>query len=82
VGVGPPWLDKGWCQRRASALAPQKDWDVNQPAELAKVLAKLESIQSEFNKAQSGGKKVSMADLIVLAGCAGVEQAQRAPGRM
>ena len=62
-------------------LAPQKDWDVNQPAELAKVLAKLESIQSEFNKAQSGGKKVSMADLIVLAGCAGVEQAAKSAGQ-
>ncbi|HBO78574.1 MAG TPA: catalase/peroxidase HPI, partial [Cupriavidus sp.] len=62
-------------------LAPQKDWDVNQPAELAKVLAKLESIQSEFNKSQSGGKKVSMADLIVLAGCAGVEQAAKSAGQ-
>ena len=62
-------------------LAPQKDWDVNQPAELAKVLVKLESIQSEFNKAQSGGKKVSMADLIVLAGCAGVEQAAKSAGQ-
>jgi catalase-peroxidase len=56
-------------------LAPQKDWEVNQPEQLAKVLATLEGIQSEFNAAQSGGKKVSLADLIVLAGCAGVEQA-------
>jgi len=56
-------------------LAPQKDWQVNQPAQLAKVLATLERIKSEFDSAQSGGKKVSLADLIVLAGCAGVEQA-------
>ena len=73
-------------------LAPQKDWEVNQPARLAKVLRTLERIQRAFNKAQSGGKKVSLADLIVLAGCAGVEQAAKnaghkvtvpfAPGRM
>jgi catalase-peroxidase len=61
-------------------LAPQKDWEVNQPAELAKVLKTLEGIQSGFNKAQSGGKKVSLADLIVLAGCAGVEQAAKKAG--
>ncbi|MDF3886360.1 catalase/peroxidase HPI [Cupriavidus basilensis] len=61
-------------------LAPQKDWDANQPAELVKVLATLEGIQGEFNKAQSGGKKVSLADLIVLAGCAGVEQAAKSAG--
>jgi catalase-peroxidase len=61
-------------------LAPQKDWDVNQPAQLAKVLKALEGVQSEFNKAQSGGKKVSLADLIVLAGCAGVEQAAKNGG--
>ena len=61
-------------------LAPQKDWEVNQPAQLAKVLKTLEGIQSEFNKAQSGGKKVSLADLIVLAGCAGVEQAAKNAG--
>ncbi|WP_048189920.1 catalase/peroxidase HPI [Methanobacterium sp. SMA-27] len=61
-------------------LAPQKDWDVNQPAQLAKVLEMLEGIQSEFNEAQSGGKKVSLADLIVLAGCAGVEQAAKNAG--
>ena len=61
-------------------LAPQKDWEVNQPAELAKVLQKLEGIQKEFNGAASGGKKVSLADLIVLAGCAGVEQAAKNAG--
>jgi catalase-peroxidase len=76
-------------------LAPQKDWKVNQPARLAKALAKLEGIQKAFNKSQpggKGGKKVSLADLIVLGGCAGVEQAAKkaghkvtvpfAPGRM
>jgi catalase-peroxidase len=73
-------------------LAPQKDWEVNQPAQLAQVLETLEGIQREFNTAQSGGKKVSLADLIVLAGSAGVEQAAKnaghdvevpfAPGRM
>ena len=61
-------------------LAPQKDWEVNQPAELAKVLKTLEGIQKEFNGAASGGKKVSLADLIVLAGCAGVEQAAKNAG--
>jgi len=61
-------------------LAPQKNWAVNQPAELAKVLATLEGIQSDFNRAQGGGKRVSLADLIVLAGCAGVEQAAKAAG--
>jgi len=61
-------------------LAPQKDWEVNQPAQLAKVLKTLEGIQSAFNSAQSGGKKVSLADLIVLAGCAGVEQAAKNAG--
>ncbi len=61
-------------------LAPQKDWEVNQPAQLAKVLKTLEGIQSEFDKAQSGGKRVSLADLIVLAGCAGVEQAAKNAG--
>jgi catalase-peroxidase len=58
-------------------LAPQKDWDVNQPAELAKVLGKLEAIQREFNAAQSGEKKVSLADLIVLGGSAGIETAAK-----
>jgi catalase-peroxidase len=61
-------------------LAPQKDWPVNQPAELAKALKALEAIQGEFNKASSGGTKVSLADLIVLAGCAGVEQAAKNAG--
>jgi catalase-peroxidase len=73
-------------------LAPQKDWIVNQPAQLKKVLQTLEGIQKEFNSAQSGGKRVSLADLVVLGGCAGVEQAVKnagydvtvpfAPGRM
>ena len=73
-------------------LAPQKDWEVNQPAELAKALKKLEAIQKDFNGAGSGGKKVSLADLIVLGGCAAVEEAAKkaghnvkvpfAPGRM
>ncbi|MEM5440908.1 catalase/peroxidase HPI [Serratia marcescens] len=73
-------------------LAPQKDWAVNQPAQLAATLAKLESIQLTFNDAQTGGKRISLADLIVLAGAAGVEQAAKnaglaltvpfAPGRM
>jgi catalase-peroxidase len=73
-------------------LAPQKDWDVNQPAELRKVLEKLEAIQKEFNASASGGKKVSLADLIVLGGGAAIEKAARdagqdvkvpfAPGRM
>jgi len=61
-------------------LAPQKDWEVNQPAQLAKVLKTLEGIQSAFNSAQSGGKRVSLADLIVLAGCAGVEKAAKNAG--
>ena len=73
-------------------LAPQKDWAVNQPDELAKVLTTLEGIQTDFNGAQSGGKRVSLADLIVLGGCAAVEEAAKkaghvvkvpfAPGRM
>jgi catalase-peroxidase len=61
-------------------LAPQKDWEVNQPAQLKKVLKTLEGIHRAFNRAQSGGKKVSLADLIVLAGCAGVEQAAKNAG--
>ena len=61
-------------------LAPQKDWEVNQPAQLAQVLQKLEGIQKEFNGAQIGGKKVSLADLIVLGGCAAVEQAAKNAG--
>ncbi|KVL67442.1 catalase/peroxidase HPI [Burkholderia ubonensis] len=62
-------------------LAPQKDWEANQPAQLAKVLATLEGIRSAFNDAQTGGKQVSLADLIVLAGAAGVEQAARNAGQ-
>ena len=61
-------------------LAPMKDWEVNQPARLAKVLGALEKIQQEFNAAQTSGKKVSLADLIVLAGCAAVEQAAKTAG--
>jgi catalase-peroxidase len=62
-------------------LAPQKDWEVNEPAELAKVLKALEAIQQSFNAAQSGGKKVSLADLIVLAGCAAIEKAAKDAGQ-
>ena len=62
-------------------LAPQKDWEVNQPARLAKVLKVLEGIQNAFNSTASGGKKVSLADLIVLAGCAGIEQAAKNAGQ-
>ncbi len=61
-------------------LAPQKDWEANQPAELAKVLSKLEALQKEFNAQAAGGKKVSLADLIVLGGCAGVEAAAKKGG--
>jgi catalase-peroxidase len=61
-------------------LAPQKDWEVNQPAELAKVLTRLEAIQKDFNASASGGKKVSLADLIVLGGCAAVEAAAKKAG--
>jgi catalase-peroxidase len=61
-------------------LAPQKDWEVNQPADLAEVLAALEKVQAEFNDSQSGEKRVSLADLIVLAGCAAVESAAQAAG--
>ena len=61
-------------------LAPQKDWEVNQPGQLQTVLQTLEGIQKEFNSAQSGGKMVSLADLIVLGGCAGVEQAAKNAG--
>jgi catalase-peroxidase len=61
-------------------LAPQKDWEVNEPTALAKVLATLEQIQRDFNRSQSGGKRVSLADLIVLGGCAAVEQAAKNAG--
>jgi catalase-peroxidase len=63
-------------------LAPQKDWEVNQPAQLARVLNTLGEIQNEFNQAQSSDKKVSLADLIVLAGCAGIEQAAKNAGHI
>jgi len=62
-------------------LAPQKDWEVNNPAELARVLETLEGIRQDFNKTQSSGKKVSLADLIVLAGCTGVEKAAKNAGQ-
>ena len=61
-------------------LAPQKEWEVNQPAELSKVLAKLEAVQKSFNAAQSGGNKVSLADLVVLGGCAAIEAAAKKAG--
>jgi catalase-peroxidase len=61
-------------------LSPQKDWEINQPAQLAKVLQKLEAIQKAFNKSQSGKKRVSLADLIVLGGCAAVEKAAKKAG--
>jgi len=61
-------------------LGPQKDWDINQPAELARVLQKLGAIHKDFNSAQSGGKKVSLADLIVLGGCAAIEAAAKQGG--
>ena len=61
-------------------LAPQKDWDVNEPQKLSKVLAALEGVQAEFNGSAAGGKKVSLADLIVLGGCAAVEKAAKAAG--
>jgi catalase (peroxidase I) len=76
LGVGRhlPWLGQARRRQRARIrLAPQKDWAVNQPAKLAKVLATLEEIRKDFNATATGGKKVSLADLIVLGGCAGVE---------
>jgi catalase-peroxidase len=63
-------------------LVPQKSWEVNQPAELAKVLPKLESVQKEFNGTQSGGKRVSLADLIVLGGCAAIEASAKEAGQV
>ncbi len=62
-------------------LAPQKDWEVNNPSELSQVLQTLEQVQQDFNSSQSGGKKISLADLIVLAGCAGVEKAAKDAGQ-
>src|SRR6185295_10607736 len=61
-------------------LAPQKDWEVNQPKQLAAVLQKLEAIQNEFNASTTGGKKVSLADLVVLGGSAAVEKAAKDAG--
>src|SRR5262249_6369276 len=61
-------------------LAPQNDWEANEPPKLANVLLKLEQIQTEFNRSPTGGKKVSLADLIVLGGCAAVEQAAKKAG--
>ena len=88
VIIGRCFFD-GSCIR----LAPQKDWEVNQPAQLSTVLQTLEGIQKEFNDTQwgrgraeaapaakAGGKKVSLADVIVLGGCAGVEQAEKKAG--
>src|SRR6202522_2186800 len=99
--VFPPWAaarrfrgsdKRGGANGARIRLAPQKDWASNQPAQLAKVIKTLEGIRTEFNKAQTGGKQVSLADLIVLGGCAAVEQAAKnagqsvkvpfAPGRM
>src|SRR5262249_14196392 len=72
---------RGGPNRARIRLAPQKDWEVNQPAQLKTVLGKLEAIQKEFNGAASGGKKVSLADLIVLGGCAAVEKAAKDAGQ-
>ena len=65
---------------RSIRLVPQRDWAVNHPAQLATVLNKLEDIQTTFNHAQSGGKMVSLADMIVLGGCVGIEQAAKNAG--
>jgi len=73
-------IERGGANGARIRLAPQKDWDVNNPKELAKVLQRLESIQKDFNHAQSGGKKVSLADLIVLGGGAAIEQAAKKAG--
>jgi catalase-peroxidase len=87
--VSTAWASASTCRgsdKRGGAngarirLAPQKDWKVNQPERLKVVLQTLENVQKEFNGAQSGGKKVSLADLIVLGGCAGVEQAAKNAG--
>ena len=87
--VGTAWASAGsfrGSDKRGGAngarirLAPQKDWAVNQPTQLANVLQKLEAIQKQFNASQSGGKKVSLADLIVLGGCAAVEEAAKKAG--
>jgi catalase-peroxidase len=87
--VSPAWASastfrgsdkRGGANGARIRLTPQKDWAVNNPVQLAKVLETLEAIQKEFNDAQTGSKKVSLADLIVLAGCAGVEKAARDAG--
>jgi catalase-peroxidase len=87
--VSTPWASastfrgsdkRGGANGARIRLAPQKDWEVNQPPKLKKVLRTLERIQKEFNDAQSDGKKVSLADLIILGGCAGVEQAAKKAG--
>jgi catalase-peroxidase len=72
--------ERGGANGARIRLAPQKDWDVNNPQELAKVLQRLEGIQKDFNHAQSGGKKVSLADVIVLGGNAAVERAAKQAG--
>jgi catalase-peroxidase len=71
---------RGWANGARIRLAPQKDWEANNPAQLATVLQTLEGIQQDFNSSQSGGKRVSLADLIVLGGCAAVEQAAKNAG--
>ena len=83
LGVGldlPRFRQARRRERRAHSPGPQKDWEVNQPAQLATVLQKLEAIQKEFNGSATGGKKVSLADLIVLGGCAAVEKAAKDAG--
>ena len=81
IGVHVPRIRQaGGANGARIRLAPQKDWEVNKPAELAKVLQTLETIQKDFNSAQSGGKQVSLADLIVLGGCAAVEEAAKKAG--
>jgi catalase-peroxidase len=72
--------NRGGANGARISLAPQKNWKVNKPAQLAKVLKTLEKIQTEFNKAQKGNKRVSLADLIVLGGCAGIEKAAKKAG--
>ena len=82
LGIHLPWVGQARrCQRCTHPPGTAKDWEANQPAQLAKVLGVLEGIQAAFNAAQTGGKKVSLADLIVLAGNAGVEAAAQAAGQ-
>jgi catalase (peroxidase I) len=83
LGLGghlPRLRQARWANGARIRLSPQKDWEVNQPAQLAKVLQKLEAIQKEFNASQSGGKKISLADLIVLGGSAAIEKAAKDAG--